>query len=48
MYFNPPGNPDVTTTGLEYIELYATPYFALDNYYFIALENENDAAVSEM
>lgn len=42
VYFNPPGNPDVTTTGLEYIELYATPYFALDNYYFIALENEND------
>jgi hypothetical protein len=42
IYFNPPGNPDITTTGLEYIELYATPNFALDNYFFIALENEND------
>lgn len=42
VYFNPPGNPDITSTGLEYIELYATSNFSLDNYYFIALENEND------
>lgn len=42
VYFNPPGGNDVTATGLEYIEIYNTPNFALDNYYFIALENEND------
>lgn len=42
VYFNPPGNPDVAATGLEYIELYAGLNQSLDNYYFIALENEND------
>ncbi|MBL9122980.1 MAG: PEP-CTERM sorting domain-containing protein [Planctomycetaceae bacterium] len=42
IYFNPPGNPDVTSTGLEYIELYAGINQSLDNYYLIALENEND------
>lgn len=46
VFFNPPGSNDVTTIGLEYVEIYGTANFALDNYYFIALENENDAVNS--
>ncbi|MBX7165787.1 MAG: PEP-CTERM sorting domain-containing protein [Pirellulales bacterium] len=44
IYFNPPGGNDApATNALEYIELCGDANLALDDYYLIFLENENDS-----